>query len=392
MSQQLLARSGDLRRLAAEGYVLEIRAGHLLVYDIPHVNDRKEVVRGTFIVPLTIEGGVTGRPANHVVWFRGETPCDQHGQPMTQITHGGATSLGPGLEATHSFSNKPAEGYSDYYQLVSTYTHVIGAAAQQLDPTVTAQTGRSIVPDEDVSVFRYMDTASSRAGIGALVQRLEEPAVAVIGLGGTGAYVLDLIAKCPVRQIHLFDGDRFHQHNAFRSPGATSEDELLGAPYKVDFYQRRYTTFREGVHAHRCHVDEDSADELRAMSFAFVCVDSGPARSQVTAVLEALGVPFIDVGMGLTLNQDPLALDGSVRLTMSVPDHRLEARRHLPLGAGDVDDLYASNIQVGALNALNAALAVTRWQRFRGFYVDHQRELQAVYTPSTNAIIRTDQL
>ena len=80
--------------------------------------------------------------------------------------------------------------------------------------------------------FRYMDTASGRAGIGAISEQLATGPVAIVGLGGTGSYILDLVAKTPVREIHLFDGDRFGQHNAFRSPGAPHIDTLRQTPPK----------------------------------------------------------------------------------------------------------------------------------------------------------------
>jgi tRNA A37 threonylcarbamoyladenosine dehydratase len=65
--------------------------------------------------------------------------------------------------------------------------------------------------------------------------KLKIPKVAIVGLSGTGVYVLDLVAKTPVQEIHLFDGDLFHSHNAFRSPGAASLDELRQAPKKVTY-------------------------------------------------------------------------------------------------------------------------------------------------------------
>jgi tRNA A37 threonylcarbamoyladenosine dehydratase len=36
-------------------------------------------------------------------------------------------------------------------------------------------------------------------------------------LSGTGSYILDLLAKVPIREIHLCDGDDFARHNAFRA-------------------------------------------------------------------------------------------------------------------------------------------------------------------------------
>jgi hypothetical protein len=41
------------------------------------------------------------------------------------------------------------------------------------------------------------------------MKKLELGKIAIIGLGGTGSYVLDLAAKTPVKEIHLFDGDKF---------------------------------------------------------------------------------------------------------------------------------------------------------------------------------------
>ena len=72
-------------------------------------------------------------------------------------------------------------------------------------------------------------------GIAAVSAKLRRHRIAIVGLGGTGAYVLDLVAKTPVAEIHLYDGDVFLQHNAFRSPGAASVADLRSNLSKVDF-------------------------------------------------------------------------------------------------------------------------------------------------------------
>ena len=66
-------------------------------------------------------------------------------------------------------------------------------------------------------MFHYVDTATSRAGIVAITEKLSRSEIGIIGLGGTGAYILDLVPKTPVREIHLFDGDEFLQRQ--RVPG-----------------------------------------------------------------------------------------------------------------------------------------------------------------------------
>lgn len=56
-------------------------------------------------------------------------------------------------------------------------------------------------------IFKLRDTLTSRAQIGDLNAGFAEETVAVIGLGGTGAYLLDLLVKSPVPKIRAFDGD-----------------------------------------------------------------------------------------------------------------------------------------------------------------------------------------
>ncbi len=61
--------------------------------------------------------------------------------------------------------------------------------------------------------------------------------MAIIGVGGTGSYILDLIAKTSVKEIHLFDGDTFDSHNAFRSPGIATLDEVNQREFKTVFFK-----------------------------------------------------------------------------------------------------------------------------------------------------------
>ena len=379
--------SADLKRLAEDGYVVELQSGYLLLRDIPYVTADRTIKRGTLVSALTLEGDVTARPKTHVVMFAGDMPCDREGHPLTQIRHrSGRRDLGGGLVADHSFSSKPPEGYSDYYHKMVTYEAIISGPAQSIDPNATARTFAVLEdPDED-SVFRYIDTASSRAGIGAMTEKLKIGAVAIVGLGGTGAYILDLVAKTPVREIHLFDGDKFGQHNAFRSPGAASIETLKAAPLKADHYRDTYSEMRRNIVAHG-HVDESVADCLRGMDFVFVAVDKGSPRRLIVEKLEEFGVPFIDVGMGVEEVEGSLL--GQLRVTVSTDLSRDRVRSTIPLSDRDDDD-YSRNIQIADLNALNAALAVIKWKKFLGFYVDLEKEHTNLYQIDGNCLINED--
>jgi tRNA A37 threonylcarbamoyladenosine dehydratase len=392
MSPLLISRSPDLARLKDDGYEVEVRANHLVLRNVPYVNSKCEVKRGLLVSTLSLAGQVTALPDTHVALFAGEHPCDHHGSPLTKIVNAsGPQNLGDGLVVDHSFSSKPASGYQDYHHKMATYADILSSHASVIDPTATAKTFRVIEAEDPESIFEYLDTASSRAGIYAVSQKLALPKVAIIGIGGTGSYVLDLVAKTPVQEIHLFDGDHYLQHNAFRSPGAATLEELKAAPKKVHYFRDRYSAMRRNIVAHDFQIHAENADCLDGMAFAFLCVDRGDAKLPIIEKLESLNIPFVDVGMGIDLVDNQL--HGIVRTTTSTELMRAHVRgkKRIGLSAGPVEDLYAKNIQVADLNALNAAMAVIKWKKLFGFYLDLEGEHHCTYTLDGNMLLNEDQ-
>jgi hypothetical protein len=188
----------------------------------------------------------------------------------------------------------------------------------------------------------------------------------VIGLGGTGAYLLDFLVKTPVNEIRGFDGDFYYVHNAYRSPGELTEGDLDKA--KADVYQRRYDNFRKNLKLEQKFIDRSSAADLEGVTFAFVCVDKGSARAEIFDLLISLRIPFIDVGMGLNRKQGPLA--GTLRVTSYSQEKASEVRdMQLAELTDHPDDEYRAQVQISELNAMNASIAVMLYKQFKGFYV-----------------------
>ena len=388
MSRTLISRSPDLRRLFEEGYNVEILDSHLILRDVPYVDGARQVRTGVLVSELTLAGDATRQPSTHIAFFAGEFPCDQLGSPLERIRHETRRqNLGPNLVVDHSFSSKPPEGYRDYYHKMSTYAEMLAKYARAIDPRATAQTHPVLPPEDPTSVFHYEDTASARAGIGDLSHKLGQGVVAIVGLGGTGSYVLDLVSKTPVKEIHLFDGDRFLQHNAFRSPGAATLGDLQGARSKAEYWADIYSRMRKGVVAQAFLVTESNVERLRSMSFVFVCVDHGPTRRLLLGALESWLVPYVDVGMGV--DRSPSGLGGILRVTSYFPSDRVVAARQgrVPFQQDDGDNAYSTNVQIADLNALNAALAVIRWKKHMGFYRDIEGERNCLYTIDGNDIL-----
>ena len=387
MSHAPFSRSPDLKRLRDEGYFVEIKGGFLVMREVPYVDARRRVRRGTIVSPLTLAADVAQQPRPHTVHWTGDYPCHADGTPIEQIRHQSQImNLGHGLIAKHGFSSKPPEGYRDYHHKMTTYAGILAGPAAILQPGTSAIT--FIVPDDEENcMFNYTETASGRVGIGALMERLEPDRIAIIGLGGTGSYILDQLAKTPVREIRLFDDDRFLQHNAFRGPGAPTIDELREAPAKVEYWQSIYARMRRNILAHTVKLDASNVHLLDGVTFAFVSMDAGDAKRAVIQKLESIGASFIDVGMGLQLDGE--SLGGILRVTASTPENRGSMAK-VPLEGGGEDELYATNIQVADLNALNAVLAVIKWKKVRGFYRDLEQEFHCLYTTDGNCLVNEE--
>ncbi|MEM5367222.1 ThiF family adenylyltransferase [Paraburkholderia azotifigens] len=385
MSAALFNRNPDLKRLWDEGFQMRVQDGNLVMLDVPYLNAKGEVKTGMIISPLLLSGDVTQKPEPHTVHFEGEFPCDANHSPLKQISAGSHVPTDLHAVARHYLSTKPDDkGYVDYYQKMTTYASIIAGPATVVDSTVSARKVWQPLPDED-SVFNYVENASGRAGIERLTDRLSNEKVAIIGVGGTGSYVLDLVAKTPVREIRLIDDDDFLQHNAFRAPGAPTLDQLREIPKKVNYFHGVYSKMHRGISPHAIALDADSIHLLDGITFAFLCMDAGQSKRIAVERLEASGVPFIDVGMGLELTDG--SLGGILRVTLSTSSQRQLAREKISFEERNGENIYASNIQVADLNCLNAALAVIRWKRHLAFYRDFERELHSLYTVDGNSLV-----
>jgi len=395
MSALLIDRSHDLSRLREEGYEVDVRHGHVVVTNVPYVDSSRCVRRGMLIVALTTSGESTGPPPDHTVWWTGDMPCHCDGTPIQRMDTGqsGEQALAPDLVANRRFSSKPlpAGSYGDYYEQFTAYIRIISSEARELDPDATAATFAPVAASAEESVFVYHDSASSRAGIRMAAAKLELERVAIVGLGGTGSYVLDLVSKAPVREIHLFDGDQLLNHNAFRMPGAISLGDLDRRPLKVDRFAEVYGQLRRGVVPHPYALDGDNPHELAGMDFVFLCMDGGSDKKAVVTALETMEIPFVDTGMGL--HEEAGEIAGIVRLTLSSPGRRSHVWKRDRITFDDPDgehNEYSRNIQIAELNALNACLAVIRWKKYFGFYRDLEEEFFSLYTVDGNHLLNQE--
>lgn len=395
MSRRLISRNLDLQRLENEGFSIEIIGGKLVTREVPYVDADRQVHRdGYLVMPLELAGEVAKQPADHTATFGGGVPCKSDGSPLSTVVNSRAQNdLGDGLVVMCTCSMKPVDNagrYEDFYEKVTKYVAAITGHAAAIDPSATAAVFHPIVTREGDSPFRYANTASSRAGIDAINAKLRSERVAIVGLGGTGAYIFDFVAKTEVAEIHVFDDDKFRSHNAFRGPGAPTVEELNDDPLKVDHFGAIYERMRTGIVLHPFMIDDTNVHELETMTFVFIAIDDATAKEPIVTALLQYGLPFVDVGMGVDSIDGRLS--GSLRSTIATPEKHDHVAARVPLvDTGGVDD-YKTNIQIAELNARNATDAVIAWKKYRGFYANLSGEHSTVYTIATNHIINSDNL
>ncbi len=384
MFQKLVSHNDDLRRLVDKGFAVGFDSNYLIVRDIPYLDDKGMLHWGAFVTKLIFTDTEHVAQDDHQVFFAGSHPHNLDGSPVANLGDG-VTSLALSAAAAdvvvqRQFSNKPRVngqlvGFTDFFEKIESYTSIIAGPAMSkhdADP----YTYRSVEDVAGDTIFKLQDTMTSRAEITDLSEKMRSQIVAQIGLGGTGAYNLDFLVKCPVKEIRGFDADVFHVHNAFRSPGKFEKTEFKKP--KAEVYQARYENFRHGLNLQTKYIDATSIDELDGVTFAFVCVDKGSSRSGIFDILIAKKIPFIDVGMGL--NRKKGAINGQLRMTYYSVENAQTQRDFARAEMTDrPDEEYRTNIQIGELNAMNAVMAIIKFKQLMAFYVDEEPTNHMLY-------------
>lgn len=381
MFQKLVNHNDDLRRLVEKGYAVGFDSHCLIIRDVPYLDVEGNRKIGAIVTKMVDVDGTKVRQEDHQIFFAGGTPHGLDGQPIPNLG-GGACGFPLSRAAAdviveRSFSNKPQKtgSFQDFFEKIESYVNIVSGPAR-IDKEPHPFTRRTVEDVHDDGIFKINDTMTSRAGLTDMTEEFRDEVIAIIGLGGTGAYILDKVVRTPVAEIRGFDDDFFHVHTAFRSPGAFAPSEF--GHKKVDVYQARYENLRNGINLQAKYIDASCAKDLKGVTFAFVCVDSGFARKEIFDLLISLGIPFIDVGMGLTRRNDQLG--GQIRTTLYGNGMAQEVRdQHLANEADAPDDVYKTNIQIGELNDLNACQAVIMYKQYRSFYRYDRPVYQTVF-------------
>lgn len=366
--QALANRNPFIDQLVKQGYDVGFINAHLVVFGVPYLNAAGELKYLDMISPLDLrEGNLIDSPSDHKLYFAGDVPCNIDGLKISGNTAEEVRTVSDEIVGTRMLSSKPEGGrqYASIEEKINQYLSLISSPAIHKYPGVTPRGALKKHLEAAPSPLKFPDALSAREGMVGLSHKLRGRKVAIIGCGGTGAYVLDFVAKTHLEEIHLFDDDIVHVHTLFRLPGVYGEEQL-GTP-KVVALAEAYRDFHGGVKAHVARVDQNNVALLAGFDFVFVCVDDGPSRQMIAQFCDSAAVPFVDVGMGL--NKGPNGLYGFVRVAGGEPGdfQKLSGTQYLPAQNAE-DREYRNQPQIAELNALNAAMAVVRFKQHMGFF------------------------
>lgn len=188
----------DIKRLVDDGYTVIIDGDYIIIENVPYVAAGPVVSWGAIISAYDKKEGVKG---DHTVWFTGSVPHTAKGESLENVLIADinpAVIAGRQVQCRMSYKSERADMLDNFYNKLTHYIRKLHSYVQELDPSVNASGTGTISVRQQRSVFFYPNTAIARAGLDAYDNKLKLPKIAIIGLGGTGSYILDAVAKTPV--------------------------------------------------------------------------------------------------------------------------------------------------------------------------------------------------
>jgi molybdopterin/thiamine biosynthesis adenylyltransferase len=128
--------------------------------------------------------------------------------------------------------------------------------------------------------------------------RLLRACVAVVGCGGLGGWIIEVLARMGVGRLVLIDGDRFEESNLNRQAGSLEGN--LGRP-KAECLTERVRAVNGAVEAvaHVTRLTPENAPALLAGAEVVVdALDTLPDRLTLSRAAAALGVPLVHGAIG----------------------------------------------------------------------------------------------
>ena len=137
--------------------------------------------------------------------------------------------------------------------------------------------------------------------------------VAVVGLGGLGGPLVEILARLGVGLMTLIDGDDFEETNLNRQLLCTGRNLGASKALSAGRHLSRVNPAVEARLEHRRMTLENAGDLLAGADLAMDCLDNLPDRFILEAAARRSGIPFVSAAVGgasgqltVVYPQDPL--------------------------------------------------------------------------------------
>lgn len=212
---------------------------------------------------------------------------------------------------------------------------------------------------------------------------LAQERVAIVGLGGVGAWIADFVIKAEPREVHGWDYDSIEPKNILRMPGGLDPNIWIGKP-KAHWFQETYSLVHTSVHGHHVRVlPTNVQDVIAGTTFAFIAVDDAEDRMMVCDALMNAGIPFVVAGLSLARK------DKRVKVSMRIVTAHIGVsswKGAIPqVGRAGQED-YGS-LDLPDVYSMAAGWAIQSWRKMRGQFRQQMREECLDYSADDQALI-----
>lgn len=168
-----------------------------------------------------------------------------------------------------------------------------------------------------------MDSRYSR-NIPALTQQecdlLCQKRIAVVGCGGLGGHIIELMARLGIGHITCVDGDVFDESNLNRQ--LLSEEALLGTPKAQAAVERirRINSHISCQGIHQFLTEENASWILAGCDLVFDALDNVESRRTLEKACEELGIPYIHGAIAGWMSQAAVCMPGQKLTQLLYPE------------------------------------------------------------------------
>jgi molybdopterin/thiamine biosynthesis adenylyltransferase len=160
--------------------------------------------------------------------------------------------------------------------------------------------------NEVINKEGVFNRSSQILGLDVLRQIMNEQVISVVGVGGTGSIIAEHLIHMGFHRINLIDPDILEVSNMNRIVGVCFKDAKT-KKHKVDVIKTHLCKInpRASINAYKNDVYEDSMEEVLALSdWIIVATDNHSSRFRVQQLSFKYFVPFISLGVNITINDN----------------------------------------------------------------------------------------